>query len=141
MARKCIHQRVNGANFPAVSLRLCTRNWAARTGGRREYDVLFWGAKRYRVPFCGPCRIRPRALRLRSMPTAQTLASLSATNKSAICSGFFSNGYSVFEAFCFALFAVGALIDPAHFPLATEKDERAVHWDKMQQAYRKAFPG
>src|SRR5262245_56672084 len=33
--------------------------------------------------------------------------------------GFFSNAYSVFEAFCFTLFAVGALIDPAHFPLST----------------------
>jgi hypothetical protein len=30
--------------------------------------------------------------------------------------GFFGNAYAVFEAFCFALFAVGALIDPAHFP-------------------------
>jgi hypothetical protein len=54
--------------------------------------------------------------------------------------GFFSNGYSVFEAFCFALFAVGTLKNPAHFPLTTEKHQRNVKWRTMQQAYRKAFP-
>jgi hypothetical protein len=55
--------------------------------------------------------------------------------------GFFSNFYSVFEAFCFALFAVGALIDPAKFPLTGEKDERNVNWGTMQKAFRNAFPG
>jgi hypothetical protein len=38
--------------------------------------------------------------------------------------GFYSNAHSVFDAFCFALFAVGALIDPGNFPLASEADER-----------------
>src|SRR6266536_247359 len=38
--------------------------------------------------------------------------------------GFYSNAHSVFDAFCFALFAVGALIDSGNFPLATEADER-----------------
>jgi hypothetical protein len=55
--------------------------------------------------------------------------------------GFFSNGYSVFEAFCFALFAVGTLKNPAHFPLTCGKHEQAVRWNKMQQHYLKAFPG
>jgi hypothetical protein len=55
--------------------------------------------------------------------------------------GFFGNGYSVFEAFCFALFAVGALIDPAHFLLRTTKDERNVNWCTMREAYCEAFSG
>jgi hypothetical protein len=55
--------------------------------------------------------------------------------------GFFSNGFSVFEAFCFALFAVGALTGSAEFPLATDADERRVEWNSMKQAYGRAFPG
>jgi hypothetical protein len=55
--------------------------------------------------------------------------------------GFFSNAYSVFEGFCFTLFAVGALIDPARFPLTTAKDERNVNWRTMREAYCEAFSG
>jgi hypothetical protein len=54
--------------------------------------------------------------------------------------GFFSNGYSVFEAFCFALFAIGALTGSPEFPLANDQDERKVGWTKMEGAYRTAFP-
>jgi hypothetical protein len=73
--------------------------------------------------------------------TEQVPASPSGTNKSATCSDFFSNGFSVFEAFCFALFAVGALTGSAEFPLATDADERRVEWNSMKQAYGRAFPG
>jgi hypothetical protein len=55
--------------------------------------------------------------------------------------GFFSNAHTVFDAFCFALFAIGALRDSANFPLATDRDERNVTWSEMLRAYRKAFPG
>jgi hypothetical protein len=34
--------------------------------------------------------------------------------------GFFSNAHSVFDAFCFALFAIGTLLDSANFPLYTD---------------------
>jgi hypothetical protein len=54
--------------------------------------------------------------------------------------GFFSNAHSVFDAFCFALFAIGALRDSANFPLATDPNERNVTWSKMLRAYGKAFP-
>jgi hypothetical protein len=54
--------------------------------------------------------------------------------------GFFTNAHSVFDAFCFALFAIGTLRDPANFPLATDSDERNVTWSTMLRAYRKAFP-
>jgi hypothetical protein len=55
--------------------------------------------------------------------------------------GFFSNVFSVFEALCFALFAIGALSTAsAKFPLATDDDERKVSWSKMRAAYRSAFP-
>ncbi len=55
--------------------------------------------------------------------------------------GFFSNVFSVFEALCFALFAIGALSTAsAKFPLATNDDERKVSWGKMRETYRSAFP-
>jgi hypothetical protein len=53
--------------------------------------------------------------------------------------GFFSNAHSVFDAFCFALFAIGALRDSANFPLGTDPDERNVTWSTMLRAYGKAF--
>jgi hypothetical protein len=55
--------------------------------------------------------------------------------------GFFSNGYSVFEAFAFALFAVGALMDPSRFQLKAPNDEQNVTWGAMLKAYRRRFPG
>jgi hypothetical protein len=54
--------------------------------------------------------------------------------------GFFSNAHSVFDAFCFALFAIGSLLDSANFSLATDADERNVTWSTMLRAYGKAFP-
>jgi hypothetical protein len=37
--------------------------------------------------------------------------------------GFFSNGVSIFDAFCFALFSIGALKGFPEFPLTSEEDE------------------
>lgn len=54
--------------------------------------------------------------------------------------GFFSNAFSVFDSFCFALFAIGSLASPANFPLATPEDERNVNWGSLQRAYCRAFP-
>ena len=54
--------------------------------------------------------------------------------------GFFSNGISIFDAFCFALFSIGALKGSPEFPLKTE-DERKVDCRTMRKAYGAAFPG
>ncbi len=54
--------------------------------------------------------------------------------------GFFSNGYAVFETFCFLLFAIGALTGEGNFPLATDSDERNVKWSTMKKGYEDGFP-
>jgi hypothetical protein len=55
--------------------------------------------------------------------------------------GFFSNGASIFDAFCFALFSIGALKGYPEFPLTTEVDERKVNCRTMLKAYGAAFSG
>lgn len=67
-------------------------------------------------------------------------ANPSAICKSATCLGFIATRIRYLMHFCFALFAVGALIDSGNFPLATEADERNVTWSTMLRAYAKAFP-
>jgi hypothetical protein len=53
--------------------------------------------------------------------------------------GFFSSGLSVFDAFCFGSFAIGAITGSTDFPFATEKDERNVNWKSLIAAYTKSF--
>jgi hypothetical protein len=55
--------------------------------------------------------------------------------------GFFSNAFSVFDTFCFSLFAIGALTGAGYFPLATADDERKVTWNTMKRGYNLSFPG
>ena len=54
--------------------------------------------------------------------------------------GFFSNAFSIFDTFCFALFAIGALTGESSFPLAVVADERKVNWMRVKAAYQAAFP-
>ena len=127
-------------DFPASQFELVYKKLGGAYGGRYEYDVLLFGAL--------------NAIAYRFMALVEYDESFTASfnahgtdagqpfryEQERDLFGFFSNGFSVFEALCFALFALGALTDPVNFPLAIEKAERAVRWDKMQQAYRKAFP-
>jgi hypothetical protein len=55
--------------------------------------------------------------------------------------GFFSNGFSAFEAFFYGMFAIGALVRPADFSLATPKDQQAISPVSTNRAYMRAFPG
>ena len=52
---------------------------------------------------------------------------------------FFSSGVSVFDAFCFGAFAIGALTGSTDFPIITEKDQRNVNWKNLLEAYIKSF--
>jgi hypothetical protein len=52
--------------------------------------------------------------------------------------GFFSNGFSVFEATFYALFALGALLSPSHFPIATAKDQQKISPHATSAAFAKA---
>lgn len=54
---------------------------------------------------------------------------------------FFSSGFSVFESLFYALFAIGALLEPDGFPLATSKDEQRISPSSTAAAYKKAFMG
>ena len=54
--------------------------------------------------------------------------------------GFFSNGFSTFEAFFYGAFAAGSILQPKHFPIATPQDQRQITAAKTITAYRAAFP-
>lgn len=51
--------------------------------------------------------------------------------------GFFTNGVSVFDAYCFAMFAVGALLMSRTFSLV---DEWKIDWKSTADAFQKGFP-
>ncbi len=55
--------------------------------------------------------------------------------------GFFSNGFSVFEAFFYSLFAAGAFLKPSAFPITTPQDQRRISASHTLAAYDAAFKG
>ena len=55
--------------------------------------------------------------------------------------GFVSNAYSMFDAFHYGMYAVGAFVDSAHFKLASPEDERKVTFGTTSRAYASAFNG
>lgn len=55
--------------------------------------------------------------------------------------GFFTNGFSVFEASFYGLFAIGAFLKAEQFPLSTAKDQQAVSPINTKSALTRAFPG
>jgi hypothetical protein len=48
---------------------------------------------------------------------------------------FFVNGYAAIESFCYAAFALGALLQPADFPMSSDGDLQAITPGKTQQKY------
>jgi hypothetical protein len=54
--------------------------------------------------------------------------------------GFFSNGFSVFEASFYGLFAIGAFISPAKFPIFTAKDQQKISPASTSKAIAATFP-
>ncbi len=55
--------------------------------------------------------------------------------------GFFSNGFSVFEAAFYGLFSLGALVCAAGFPIATPKEQKRIGPSFTAIQIQKAFPG
>jgi hypothetical protein len=54
--------------------------------------------------------------------------------------GFASNAYSMFDAFHYAMFAIGALLSPENVKLSTPADEKRISFRRTWDAYKKAFP-
>lgn len=54
--------------------------------------------------------------------------------------GFFSNGFSVFEAAFYGLFSLGSLFSAIAFPMATAKDQQRISPTSTIKAVRAAFP-
>lgn len=54
---------------------------------------------------------------------------------------FFANIVSVFDAASFGMFAIGAALSPAEFPLASDAHRRGVSPKAALDAYTRAFPG
>lgn len=55
--------------------------------------------------------------------------------------GFFSNGSSIFESTFYGLFALGAFLDPARFPIASAKDQQRISPPTTATAIAAAFAG
>lgn len=55
--------------------------------------------------------------------------------------GFFSAGFSAFEAYFYGLFAIGAILVPAAFPLASPKEQQSVSPNSTNRTYLTAFAG
>jgi hypothetical protein len=53
--------------------------------------------------------------------------------------GFFSNVFSSFEAYFYGMFAVGAMLNAAAFPLTTPREQQAVAPGSTERAYSTAF--
>jgi len=54
--------------------------------------------------------------------------------------GFFGNGFAVFEAAFYSLFALGALVSVASFPISTAKEQQRINPTSTTDAITKAFP-
>ncbi len=54
--------------------------------------------------------------------------------------GFFVTGLSAIESTYYGLFAVGAILDPSKFPIATEQHMRNADMRKTIQRYTESFP-
>ena len=55
--------------------------------------------------------------------------------------GLFSNGFSTFESYFYAMFGIGAFITAGNFPLSTAKDQQKVSPSQTVAAYKAVFPG
>jgi hypothetical protein len=55
--------------------------------------------------------------------------------------GLFSNSVSIFEAFFYGMFAVGAILEPYKFPITSQKDQQRVSPDSTITQYKAAFAG
>jgi len=53
---------------------------------------------------------------------------------------FFMNGLSAIECICYGLFSIGAMIDPAQFPFATNAKRRVVEPKETSKCYNAVFP-
>lgn len=54
---------------------------------------------------------------------------------------FFASGYSAFESVFYGLHAIGVLLEPAVFSLATPKSRQQVSPSQTTTTFKKAFPG
>lgn len=54
---------------------------------------------------------------------------------------FFVAGFAVIESFAFALFALGAMLQPANFPMSTAADLRAINPILTKNKFAAHFPG
>jgi hypothetical protein len=54
---------------------------------------------------------------------------------------FFSVGFAALEAYFYGLFAIGAILRPADFPLTTPKDQQSVSPPVTERAFARAYAG
>jgi hypothetical protein len=112
MAALSINGLTPPADFPASQFEALCEKLGGAYAGRRGYDLVFEALNAIAYRFVALAEYdRSFTARFNARRDGQPFR----YEQERDVFGFFGNGYSVLEAFCFALFAVGALIDPAHF--------------------------
>lgn len=54
--------------------------------------------------------------------------------------GFFSNGFSVFEAAFYGLFTVGSILRPDRFPMRTAEEQQSISPSLVRKTFTREFP-
>lgn len=55
--------------------------------------------------------------------------------------GFFSNGFSIFESTFYGLFALGAMLSPVNFPIASPREQQRISPQSTMVSFKAAFAG
>ncbi len=97
-----------------------------------------WNGIAYRYGFCCECNV---SYTESIKKYTNSPPSIERYNQEVIIFNFFTNGFSVIECFCYALFAITSIIDPGNFPLVTPKDKKIVTYnvliDKLEKHFQK----
>jgi hypothetical protein len=53
---------------------------------------------------------------------------------------FFVNGLATIESFCFAIYAIGSLVEPSAFSMSTERKRRNINPENTVRKFKKRYP-
>jgi len=118
-----------------------------------SFEATYWGTVRLQGPFLDDFvgAWNAVAYRYRSLPDYGDSFGISITRHGAAPEanvrylqekdlfGFFSSAFSIFEAFFFGMFAVGATLSPTTFPFATPADRQRVGVGSTIAGYRRTW--
>ena len=122
------------APFEAVEKRISVDLGESHPDSRREF-AGGWNALWYRyITFCEHDQGFTRSIQNEQTP-------LERYYQERDLFGFFVAGQSAIESLCYGLYAIASILRPDQFPIRTQKDLRAIKWNRTGQLYTSCFPG